>query len=171
MSRSLRESSLQVYESHWGRFVHFCRSKRWHVFRVRSHHFSTYMMNLFRDGYCFQWFDNHTQYKRDLHLVLSALMSPPFVSEFGDQGEISDGIIPLKWQTMETATVFLLALALVRRRSYIHVLSVAPGRCVFSQGNSQRQLVVSLMQEAGFLAKNQLPSLGHRPSNGSPCWV
>ena len=32
MSRSLRDSSLQVYESHWARFVSFCRSKRWHVF-------------------------------------------------------------------------------------------------------------------------------------------
>ena len=50
MSRSLRESSLHVYESHWAKFVSFCRSKRWHVFRVRSHHFSTYMMHLFRDG-------------------------------------------------------------------------------------------------------------------------
>ena len=27
----------------------FCRTKRWHVFRVRSHHFSIYMMHLFRD--------------------------------------------------------------------------------------------------------------------------
>ena len=44
------ESSQQVYESHWSRFVAFCRTKRWHVFRVRSHHFSTYMMHLFRDG-------------------------------------------------------------------------------------------------------------------------
>ena len=50
MSSSLRDSSLQVYESHWARFVSFCRSKKWHVFRVRSHHFSTYMMHLFRDG-------------------------------------------------------------------------------------------------------------------------
>ena len=50
MSRSLRDSSIQVYESHWARFVAFCRSKRWHVFRVRSHHFSTYMMHLFRAG-------------------------------------------------------------------------------------------------------------------------
>ena len=50
MSRCLWNSSLQVYESHWLRFVTFCRTKRWHVFRVRSHHFSTYMMHLFRDG-------------------------------------------------------------------------------------------------------------------------
>ena len=49
MSRCLRESSQQVYESHWSRFVAFRRTKRWHVFRVRSHHFSTYMMHLFRD--------------------------------------------------------------------------------------------------------------------------
>ena len=50
MSRCLREPSQQVYESHWSRFVALCRAKRWHVFRVRSHHFSTYMMHLFRDG-------------------------------------------------------------------------------------------------------------------------
>ena len=50
MSRCLEESSQQVYESHWSRFVAFCRTKRWHVFRVRSHHFSTYMMHLFKDG-------------------------------------------------------------------------------------------------------------------------
>ena len=50
MSRCLRESSQQVYESHWSRFVAFCRTKRWHVFRVKSHNFSTYMMHLFRDG-------------------------------------------------------------------------------------------------------------------------
>ena len=50
MSRCLQESSQQVYESHWSRFVAFCRTKRWHVFRARSHHFSTYMMHLFRDG-------------------------------------------------------------------------------------------------------------------------
>ena len=51
MSRCLWESSLQVYESHWSRFVAFCRTKRWHVFRVRSqNHFSTYMMHFFRDG-------------------------------------------------------------------------------------------------------------------------
>ena len=41
MSRCLRESSQQVYESHWSRFVAFCRTKRWQVFQVRSHHFST----------------------------------------------------------------------------------------------------------------------------------
>ena len=29
MSSSLWESSLHVYESHWARFVSFCRSKRW----------------------------------------------------------------------------------------------------------------------------------------------
>ena len=50
MSTCLWESSLHMYESHWSRFVAFCRWKRWHVFRVRSHHFSTYMMYLFRDG-------------------------------------------------------------------------------------------------------------------------
>ena len=55
-------------------------------------------------------------------------------------------------------TVVLLALASVRRRSGIHALSVAPGRCVFLRGNTQRQLMVSLLPEPGFLAKSQLPS-------------
>ena len=166
MSRSLRESSLHVYESQWARFVSFCRSKRWHVFRVRSHHFSTYMMHLFRDGLlpltiishrtsvayvlCHWVYDpaanphikllirafwperpvqRRIMPKWDLHLVLLALMRPPFTAESDEQDETSDDVIPLKWRTMKT--VFLLALASARWRSYIHPLSVAPGRCVF----------------------------------------
>ena len=183
MSRSLRDSSLQVYESHWTRFVSFCRSKRWHVFRVRSHHFSTYMMHLFKDGLLpatiishrmsvasvlRHWVYNPAAYphikllirafrlespvqlrimpKWDLHLVLLSLLRPPFASECDIQGESSDDVIPLKWQTMKT--VFLLALASARQRSYIHAL----------RGDTQRQLVVSLLLEHGFLAKNQLLS-------------
>ena len=94
--------------------------------------------------------------KWDLHLVLSSLLKPPFASESNIQGEISDDVIPLKWRTMKT--VFLPALASVRRRSYLHALSVALNRWVFARGNTQRQLVVSLLPEPGFLAKNQLPS-------------
>ena len=94
--------------------------------------------------------------KWDLHLVLSTLMSPPFASEVNDRGTASDDIIDLRWRMMKT--VFLLALASARRRSYLHARSVASGRCVFGRGNSQRQKVVSLLREAGFLAKNQLPS-------------
>ena len=59
MSRCRRESSQQVYESHWSRFVAFCRTKRWQVFRVRSHHFSTYMMHLFREGLLPSTFISH----------------------------------------------------------------------------------------------------------------
>ena len=174
-----------MFESHWARFVSFCRWKRWHVFRVRSHHFSTYMMHLFRDGLLPSTIISHRtsvasmlrhwvydpaadphikllirafQLERpeqrrimpkwDLHLVLLALMRPPFTSECDDQDKTSNEVIPLKWRTMKT--VFLLALASARQRFYIHALSAAPGRCVFS--------MVSLLPEPGFLAKNQLRS-------------
>ena len=192
MSRCLRESSQQVYESHWSRFVAFCRTKRWHVFRVRSHHFSTYMMHLFRDGLLpstiishrtsvasvlRHWVydpaaDPHIKLlvrafrlerpvqrrimpKWALHLVLLSLLRPPFISQIEVHGKSSDDVIPLKWRTLKC--VFLLALASARRRSYLHALSIAPGRCVFDRGNTQQQLVVSLLPEPGFLAKNQLP--------------
>ena len=193
MSRCLRESSQQVYESHWSRFVAFCRTKRWQVFQVRSHHFSTYMMHLFRDdllpstiishrtsvaSVLRHWVydpaaDLHIKLlvrafrlerpvqrrimpKWDLHLVLLSLMRPPFTSQSEDDGESSEDVIPLKWWTLKC--LFLLALASARRRSYLHALSIAPGRCVFARGNTQRQLVVSLLPEPGFLAKNQLPT-------------
>ena len=193
MSRCLRESSQQVYESHWSRFVAFCRTKKWQVFQVRSHHFSTYMMHLFRDdllpstiishrtsvaSVLRHWVydpaaDPHIKLlvrafrlerlvqrrimpKWDLHLVLLSLMRPPFTSQSEDDGESSDDVIPLKWRTLKC--LFLLALASARRRSYLHALSIAPGRCVFARGNTQRQLVVSLLPEPGFLAKNQLPT-------------
>ena len=174
------------------RFVAFCRTKRWYVFRVRSHHFSTYMMHLFRDGLLpstiishrtsvasvlRHWVydpaaDPHIKLlvrafrlerlvqrrimpKWDLHLVLLSLMRLPFTSQREDDGDSSDDVIPLKWRTLKY--VFLLALASARRRSYLHTFSIAPGRCVFARGNTQRQLVVSLLPEPGFLAKNQLP--------------
>ena len=193
MSRCLRESLQQVYESHWSRFVAFCRRKRWQVFQVRSHHFSTYMMHLFRDGLLpstiishrtsvasvlRHWVydpaaDPHIKLlvrafrlerpvqrrimpKWDLRLVLLSLMRPPFTSQSEDDGESSDDVIPLKWRTLKC--LFLLALASARQRSYLHALSIAPGRCVFARGNTQRQLVVSLLPEPGFLAKNQLPT-------------
>ena len=193
MSRCLREFSQQVYESHWSRFVAFCRTKRWHVFRVRSHHFSTYMMHLFRDGLLpstiishrtsvasvlHHWVydtaaDPHIKLlvrafrlecpvqrrimpKWDLHLVLLSLLRPPFTSQSDEDGESSDDVIPLKWRMLKC--VFLLALASARRRSCLHALSIAPGKCVFARGNAQRQLVISLLPEPGFLAKNQLPT-------------
>ena len=172
MSTCLWESSLQVYESHWSGFVAFCRWKRWHVFRVRSHHFSTYMMYLFRDGLLPSTITSHRMSvasvlhhwvydpvadpyikllvrafrlespvqrrimpKWDLHLVLLSLLRPPFASNGDEDGESSDDVIPLKWQTMKC--LFLLALASARRLSYLHALSVAPGRCVFARGNTQ----------------------------------
>ena len=94
--------------------------------------------------------------KWDLHLVLLSLLRPPFTSQSEEDGESSDDVIPLKWRMLKC--VFLLALALARRRSYLHALSIAPGRCVFMRGNAQCQLVVSLLPEPGFLAKNQLPT-------------
>ena len=185
----------------------FCRTKRWHVFRSRSHHFSTYMMHLFRDGLLpstlisyrtsvasvlRRWVydpaaDPHIKLlvrafrlecpvqrrimpKWDLHLVLS-LLRPPFISQFEVHGESSDDVIPLKWRTLKC--VFLLALASTRRRSYLHALSIAPGRCVFARGNTQRQLVVSLLPEPGFLTKNQLPTQAPNGSRcpGLPSWI
>ena len=100
--------------------------------------------------------------KWDLHLVLLSLLRPPFASDGDVDGESSDDVILLKWRTIKC--VFLLALASARRRSYLHTLSVAPGRCLFSRGNTQRQLVVFLLPEPGFLARNQLP-------NRAPEWI
>ena len=172
----------------------FCRAKRLHVFRVRSHqsfqylydapvqrritpiddHFTSHVC-----GFCVtslglrsgsrpahqathQSFPTGTSGATQNHALVGpsscafGINETVFASECDDQGENSDDVIPLKWRTMKT--VFLLALTSTRRRSYIHALSVAPGRCVFSRGNTQRQLVVSLLPEHGFIAKNPLPS-------------
>ena len=171
MLRCLRESSQQVYVSHWSRFVVFCRRKRWHMFRVRSHHFSTYMMHLFRDGLLpstiishrtsvasvlRHWVydpaaDPHIKLlvrafrlerpvqcrimpKWDLHLVLLSLLRPPFTSQSEEDGESSDDVISLRWRMLKC--VFLLALASARWRSYLHALSIAPGRCVRERKHS-----------------------------------
>ena len=75
------------------------------------------------------------------------LLRPPFTSQSDEDGESSDEVPTLKWRTLKC--VFLLALASARRRSYLHALSIASGRCVFARGNAQRQLVVSLLPEPG----------------------
>ena len=93
--------------------------------------------------------------KWDLHLVLS-LLRPPFISPVEVHGKSSDDVIPLKRRTL--ICVFLLALASARRRSYLHALSIASDSWVFGRGNTQQQLVVSLLSEPGFLVKNQLPT-------------
>ena len=166
------------------------------MFRGRSHHFSTYMMHLFRDGllpatiishrtsvasvlrhWVYDpaadphikllvrafWLERPVQRrimpKWDLHHVLLSLLRPPFTSHSEEDGEFSDDVIPLKLRTLKC--VFLLALASARRRSYPHALSIAPGRCVFTRGNTQRHLYcrnLASLRRIRYL---------HRPPNGS----
>ena len=87
----------------------------------------------------------------DLSVVLAALIRPPFTD--GAINRLSDDVIDLKWQTLKTT--FLLSLATARRRSYLHALCVST--CLFTRGDVQNQLVVNLLPQAGFFAKNQVP--------------
>ena len=94
----------------------------------------------------------------DLHLVLTALLRPPFTDGANDRP--SDDVIDLKWRTLKTT--LLLALATARRRSFLHALCVST--CLFTRGDVQDQLVVNLLPQAGFLAKTQLP-------DQAPQWI
>ena len=49
MTSTLRPSSINFYESHWQRFVEFCRRKKTHVFQVRCQLFCRYLVELFDD--------------------------------------------------------------------------------------------------------------------------
>ena len=49
MTSTLRHSSINLYESHWQRFVDFCRRKKTHVFQVQSQLFCRYLVELFDD--------------------------------------------------------------------------------------------------------------------------
>ena len=196
MSTNLRPSSIGCYESHWSRFVEYCRRKHLNVFEVDSRIFSKYLLHLFENE-CYapstiishrtsiasvlrHWkYDPATdprlrallrnfQLARpvqrrlmpqwDLHLVLTALLRPPFTDGANDRP--SDDVIDLKWRTLKTT--FLLALATARRRSFLHALCVST--CLFTRGDVQDQLVVNLLPQAGFLAKTQLP-------DQAPQWI
>ena len=133
MSGSVRESSLQVYESHWARFVAFCRSKRWQAFRLERPVQRRIMP---------MW---------DLHLVLLSLLRPPFASNSDVDGESSDNVIPLKWRTMKC--VFLLALA----RTCTHWVSRPADVCSPEETPSDNKWYLCC-QNLVFLAKNQLPT-------------
>lgn len=81
--------------------------------------------------------------KWNLSVVLAALIKPPFEPLSGASRRF------LTWKT-----VFLLKLATAKRRSEIHALSVNPSCLRFNTDGS-----VSLAFLAGFLPKNQLPSV------------
>ena len=49
MSTNLRPSSIGCYESHWSRFVEYCRRKHLNVFEVDSRIFSKYLLHLFEN--------------------------------------------------------------------------------------------------------------------------
>ena len=49
-------------------------------------------------------------------------------------------------------------MAIARRRSFIHTLSVSYAHITFGWGNVDNQSKMSLLPEPGFLAQNQLPS-------------
>ena len=196
MSTNLRPSSIGCYESHWSRFVEYCRRKHLNVFEVDSRIFSKCLLHLFENeryapstiishrtsiaSVLRHWkYDPATdprlrallrnfQLARpvqrrlmpqwDLHLVLTALLRPPFTDGANDRP--SDDVIDLKWRTLKTT--FLLALATARRRSFLHALCVST--CLFTRGDVQDQLVVNLLPQAGFLAKTQLP-------DQAPQWI
>ena len=196
MSTNLRPSWIGCYESHWSKFVEYCRRKHLNVFEVDSRIFSKYLLHLFENeryapstiishrtsiaSVLRHWkYDPATdprlrallrnfQLARpvqrrlmpqwDLHLVLTALLRPPFTDGANDRP--SDDVIDLKWRTLKTT--FLLALATARRRSFLHALCVST--CLFTRGDVQDQLVVNLLPQAGFLAKTQLP-------DQAPQWI
>ena len=83
---------------------------------------------------------------------LLALLQLPFASD-GDCP--TDRNLGLKWQTLKTCFLSLLATAC--RRSSLHTLSVAPVHSVFGRGDVDGQSTVSLLPEPGFIARNQLP--------------
>ena len=188
MVKSLRPSSINLYESHWAAFVRYCQQKSLNVFNVRSAHFSRYLVTLFDAGLLPSTIISHRtsiasvlrhwRYdpatdpkirllirsfrlarpvtrvlmpKWDLQIVLSGLGKPPFVNSGG-----SDDVIELKWRTVKT--VFLLSLASARRRSLLHALSAHAPHILWCRGAVQGQLVVKLLPQPGFLAKNQLPT-------------
>ena len=184
ISTNFRPSSIGCYESHWSRFIEYCRRKCPNVFWVDSKSFSKYLLHLFevdrqalatvishrtsiasmlwrwkydpaadpcitallRNFQLAQAVQRNLMPQWDLHLVLSALLQPPFSDHSVDRP--SDDIIDLKWRTLKMT--LLLSLASVRRRSYLRALWVST--CLFIQANVQDQMVVNLLPEAGFLA-------------------
>ena len=86
--------------------------------------------------------------KWDLSCVLWSLTKAPY--EPLDQASL---------QVLTWKTVFLLVFASAKRRSEIHALSVEDGHLRFNDSDGS----VSLLCQAGFLAKNQLPSVASAP--------
>ena len=185
----LRQSSINLYKSHWQKFVAFCQWKGINVFNVRSQLFYQYLVELFEDntapstmishhtsvGSVLKHWKyepstdlhvkvlrgmqlsgpvvHHTMRQWDLHLVLSALMCPPFAPA---GSRPTDAHVDLKWWTLKTC--FLVDEVTGRPWSFIHAQSVAPAHTTFGLGDEDSPSTMSLLLELGFMVKNQLRS-------------
>ena len=87
----------------------------------------------------------------DLRLVQTTLLWLPFTN--GSVDRPGDDVFDFRWRMLKTT--FFLWLATARRRSYLHTLCVST--CLFTWGDVQDHLVVNLLLQAEFLAKNQMP--------------
>ena len=138
MSRCLRESSQQVYESHWSRFVAFCRTKK-----VTGQGFPAGTSGATQ---------NHAQVGSSSGFIIIN-ETAVYISKWGWWGILGWRHSP----KMADAQMFV-PVSIGFSKTALIPARLAPGRCVFARGSTQRQLVVSLPLEPGFLAKNQLPT-------------
>ena len=187
VSKARRLSTSRVYDSKWLIFCRWCRSQQVDPARPSIQQVADFLVHLFQDqnlsvstikGYramlsntlkmtslgtslsshpviaeLIRSFELSRPVSRslspkwNLSVVLSALTKPPF-EPLG-----SASFRHLSWKT-----VFLLTLALAKRKSEIHALSVGDRFLRFNSDGS-----VSLCFQPGFLAKNQLPSVMPTP--------
>ena len=91
-----------------------------------------------------------------------------YIPQWGRRGILRWRHSPKMADSEICVPVILLALASARRRSYLHALSIAPDRCVFARGNTQRQLVVSLLPETWLPCEESATDTGRARINS---WI
>ena len=187
IAKARRSSTTKVYDAKWTVFQRWCRSKQINPLDPSPRRVADFLIFLFDKkklavstikGY--RSMISHTlSFRRK-----SSIGSDPILSElirsFELRRPISHSLAP-KWdlscvlwsltkapyepldqaslQFLTWKTVFLLTLASAKRRSEIHALSIEEGHLRFNASDGS----VSLLCQAGFLAKTQLPSVAPVP--------
>ena len=187
VSRSRRTSTQKVYDAKWSIFSNWCHTKKVNLILAPVTVIADFLIFLFMEKKCQistvkgyrDMISNTLKYKTGNRIGSNPVLSE-LIRSFKLQRPVQRSLTPkwdLSWvlvclqkppfEPLDKAskfhatikTAFLLALATAKRCSEIHALAMDSQHLRFNQTDGS----VSLMLKAGFLGKNQLPSVKPDP--------
>ena len=179
-----RDTSCNVYDSHWDRFMAFCEAKNWDPRLTNAQRMCEYLVHLYEDGKAVNTIEcTHAALRSVLHhfgypevmpkpvkdCIASLWKERPRERKICTQWNINyvlDSLLKppyvdedgddtgISLRHMTIKTAFLTALACSRRKSELHAFSRAKG-LFRAESSASGEVTLTIHTSPGFVAKNQ----------------